>query len=118
MDIVVVAHGTSGSVGRVLGNRYVESRCSFFVFKLASRYEVYLLLYTCADVPTKFRTPIWGYLMRTPCLFYLDYTVPDSIPSRPNHRRINVEYFQAQHPSRANQPRTFTRDSIQARVTP
>ena len=33
--IVVVAPGTSGSVGRVLGNHYAERRwrCSFFVFK-------------------------------------------------------------------------------------
>ena len=37
---------------------------------------------------------------------------------RPNHRPISVEYFQAQHPSRAKQPRTFTSDSIKALVTP
>ena len=49
---------------------------------------------------------------------YLGYTVPHSIPSRPNQRPINIEYFQAQHPSRANQPRAFTSDSIQALVTP
>ena len=52
--------------------------------------------------------------MRTPSLFYLGYTEPHSILSRPNQRPINVEYFQAQQPSRANQPRVFTSDSIQA----
>ena len=41
-----------------------------------------------------------------------------SIPSRPNQRPITVEYFQAQHPSRANQPRASISDSIQALVTP
>ena len=56
--------------------------------------------------------------MRTPSLFYLGYTVPRSIPSRANQRPIKVEYFQAQHPNRANQPRAFTSDSIQALVTP
>ena len=55
--------------------------------------------------------------MRTPSLFYLGYTEPHSILSRPNQRPINVEYFQAQHPSWANQPRAFTSDSIQALVT-
>ena len=55
----------------------------------------------------------------TPSLFYLGYTVvPHSIPSRPNQRPINVEYLQAQHPSRASQSRAFTSDSIQALVTP
>ena len=39
-------------------------------------------------------------------------------PERPNQRPINVEYFQAQHPSRANQAIAFTSDSIQALVTP
>ena len=35
VDIVAVAPGTSNSVGRVLGNHYVEGRrwCSLFVFK-------------------------------------------------------------------------------------
>ena len=32
-------------------------------------------------------------------------------PERPNQRSINVEYLQAQHPSRANQPRAFTRQT-------
>ena len=48
----------------------------------------------------------------------LGYTVPHSIPSRPNQRLINVEDFQTQHPCQANQPRAFTSDSIQALVTP
>ena len=57
--------------------------------------------------------------MRTPSLFYLGYTaLPHSTPSRPNQRPINVEYFQAQHPSRANQPRAFTSDSILALANP
>ena len=56
--------------------------------------------------------------MRAPSLFYLGYTVPHSIPTRPNQRPINVEYFQTQHPSRANRPRAFTSDSIEALVTP
>ena len=64
------------------------------------------------------RPPIWGYLMRTPSLFHLGYTVPHSIPSPSNQRPINVEYFQAQHRSRANQRRAFTSDSIIALVTP
>ena len=67
----------------------------------------------------KIRTPIWGYIMRTPSLFYLGYTaVSHSTPSRLNQRPINVESFRAQHPSRENQPRAFTSDSIQALVTP
>ena len=45
---------------------------------------------------------------------YLGYTVPHSIPSRPNQRPISVESFRAQHPSRANQPRALRSDSIQA----
>ena len=51
----------------------------------------------------KFRTPIGGYLMRTPSWFCLGYTVPHSIPSRPNQRPINVESFRTQYPSQANQ---------------
>ena len=67
----------------------------------------------------KIRTPIWGYIMRTPSLIYLGYTaVSHSTPSRLNQRPINVESFQAHHPSRENQPRAFTSDSIQALVTP
>ena len=54
--------------------------------------------------------------MRTSSLFYLGYTVPHRIPSPPNQRPINVEYFQAQHLSRANQSGAFTSDSIQAMV--
>ena len=64
-----------------------------------------------------FPYPHLAVLMRSPRLFYLGYTVPHSI-ERPNQRPINVECFQAQHPSRANQPRAFTSDSIQALVTP
>ena len=48
--------------------------------------------------------PPYGGTQCTPSLFYLGYTVPHSIPSRPSRRPINVEYFQAQHPSRANHP--------------
>ena len=55
--------------------------------------------------------------MRTPRLFYLGYMVLHSIPSRPDPRPINVEYLQSQHPSRANQSRAVTSDSIQALVT-
>ena len=35
------------------------------------------------------------------------YSTPQH-PERPNQRPINVEYFQAQHPSRANQPIALT----------
>ena len=55
--------------------------------------------------------------MRTPSLFYLGYALPHSIQSRPNQRPINVQYLQAQHPRRANQPTAFTSDSIEALVT-
>ena len=67
---------------------------------------------------SKTRTPIWGYLMRTPRLFYLGYTVPHSIPSRPNQRPMKVEYFQAQRPSRANQPRAFTQATASKHWSP
>ena len=40
------------------------------------------------------------------------YSTPQH-PERPNQRPINVEYFQALNPGRANQPRAFTSDSIQ-----
>ena len=58
--------------------------------------------------------------MSAPSLFYVSslHSTPHSIPRQPNQRPINVDYFQAQHPSRANQPRTFTSDSIQALVRP
>ena len=68
---------------------------------------------------------LWGYLMRIihpVCLSRLYSTphYPEPAQSTSNQRPINVEYFQAQHPSRANQPinRAFTSDSIQALVTP
>ena len=55
-----------------------------------------------------------GVSMRTPSLFYIRCTGPQE--SRAG--RINLESFQAQHPSRPNQPRAFTGDSIQTLVTP
>ena len=83
-----------------------------------SYYYYYTFFFIVTTSQKKKRTPIWGDLMHTPRLFDLGYTVPHSIPSWPNQRSINVEYFQSQHPSRANQPRAFTSDSIQALVTP
>ena len=47
---------------------------------------------------------LFGYLIQYPT------------PSRAGP--INVEYFQKHHPSRSNQPTTFTSDSIRTLVTP
>ena len=69
---------------------------------------------------TKIRTPIliyMGIFNGHTQFVYLGCTIPHSILSRPNQRPINVEYFQAQHPCRANQPRALTSDSIQVLVT-
>ena len=49
------------------------------------------------------------------------YTVPTyslRLSNTSRVGRINLESFQAQHPSRSNQPRAFTSHTIQALVTP
>lgn len=53
------------------------------------------------------RTHTWGYAsLATSLLTIGHFTVPQSIQSRSNL----AEYFQAHHPSRPNQPRSFTSD--------
>ena len=62
----------------------------------------------------KIRYPHMGVCHAYTQFVFLGYTAAShSTPSRLNQRPINVESFQAQHPSRENEPRAFTSDSIQ-----
>ena len=57
--------------------------------------------------------PHIGVSMRTPSLFYIGCKYPTTF--RAGRINLLLEYFQAPHPSRANQPiiaRAFTSDSI------
>ena len=70
--------------------------------------------------PPKIRIPIVSggtQCVHPVCLSRL-YITPQHPEPRPNQRSINVESFQAHYPSRADQLRALTGDSIQSLVTP